>query len=860
MIKVPDYNDDEVRVFHPLYQNVFSSLIVDNKVLLDNYELIHHPKLPTGRIPDFILRNKSTKKSVLISELKRTKSDVFNYNFTQQVYGYAQDLKDNMEKNFYLLTNIELINLFKYDESRQNALNQLLKDSPIKVAEFNTSDLDSLQKKLRTALENILDNILSEQNIEWKVGLSQLSDYLRETYEDKSSWESVIYQPFIFYLFSFLVKQGLMSYEDAANCINNPDKLNSYLNSKVKYMNLSDFPTSEKSVNDLNNASFNSGSEFEYGEDLAYIIQDIVMSKSSRETIGTMAPTDSELCLLLNFLAKNITTEGLQEDEIIIDPSAGVGNILAETKKVFNNIKSNQIWANEIDFHFKEALFIRLFLNYYDPSNIDQPIITISDIKDLNKSQFENVKIVISNPPFGRRANEHNVETIGVLSDNIESITGESVQLNFDNLGLECLHLEFIWSLLKDGSSYVTIFPTRYLISVSKGSEEFRKFLINKFGVNTIIQYPHNSIFADVQKTTLILCGVKNKKANSIKFVNIQKPFEEINYDEFEKVLNFNINDERVNVKDVSSANLEKDISSGWKKHFYKTTFDDILSDAKVKLVSIDEDFKFLPRGNAGNKGGSDLIFPDIDNKRVKKYIDLIPRKYKYLGIRHSRNIPLFINPANHSKLAIKLDEKLTGKNKNNLGKFFEIIDPKTSKKNGVQYKKAKTIEQKFDILKSSKLYSPNTLIIPRAVRKEAGVSMLEVNTILSTNFVPIVPKLDDSEISLLTLSWLVSVFGQVQFEEVSNNEDGLRKIEINNVKKLLIPEYKKMDKNTKEKLIRILYENSNTLIKDFSEPQTPQLNELDLAWATYLFGEDYDIKLDEITTLLEILVENRTN
>ena len=860
MIKVPDYNDDEVRVFHPLYQNVFSSLIVDNKVLLDNYELIHHPKLPTGRIPDFILRNKYTKKTVLISELKRTKSDVFNYNFTQQVYGYAQDLKDNMEKNFYLLTNIELINLFKYDEKRQNALNQLLKNSPIKVAEFNSSDLDSLQKKLRTSLENILDNILSEQNIEWKVGLSQLSDCLRETYEDKSSWESVIYQPFIFYLFSFLVKQSLISYEDAIDCINNPDKLNSYLNSKVKYLNLSDFTSSEESDNDLNNASFNSGSEFEYGEDLAYIIQDIVMSKSSRETIGTMAPTDSELCLLLNFLAKNITTEELQEDQIIIDPSAGVGNILAETKKVFKNIKSNQIWANEIDFHFKEALFIRLFLNYYDPSSIDQPIITISDIKDLKKNQFENVKIVISNPPFGRRANEQNVETIKALSDNIESITGESVQLNFDNLGLECLHLEFIWSLLKDDSSYITIFPTRYLISVSKGSEEFRKFLINKFGVNTIIQYPHNSIFADVQKTTLILCGIKNKKANSIKFVNIQKPFEEINYDEFEKILNFNINDERVNVKDVSTADLENDISSGWKKHFYKTTFKDILSDEKVKLVSIDEDFKFLPRGNAGNKGGSDLIFPDINNKIVKKYIDLIPGKYKYLGIRHSTNIPLFINPANYTKLAIKLDEKLTTKNKNNLTKFFKIFDQKIIKKNGVQYKKAKTIQEKFHILESSRLYSANTLVIPRAIRKEAGISMLEDNTILSTNFVPIFPKLDNSEISLLTLSWLVSVFGQVQFEEVSNNEDGLRKIEINNVKKLLIPEYNKMDKNTKEKIINILNENANTLIKDFSKPQTPQLNALDVAWAVYLFGNDYDAKLNDITNLLEILVDNRIN
>ena len=96
-MKLPKYTDDEVKVFHPLFEFSFKPIFLDNKFFFENYELVHHRKINNGTIPDYIFQNKKNKKSVLICEIKRTRSAVFNYAFNEQVKGYAETLKNEME-------------------------------------------------------------------------------------------------------------------------------------------------------------------------------------------------------------------------------------------------------------------------------------------------------------------------------------------------------------------------------------------------------------------------------------------------------------------------------------------------------------------------------------------------------------------------------------------------------------------------------------------------------------------------------------------------------------------------------------------------------------------------------------------
>ena len=92
MLKVPDYTDDEVKVFHPIFKSCVENLLIDNKSLFKAYECIHHKKLKSGKVPDFIIRNRNTKEIILICEIKRTISDVYNFNFNEQVRSYADEL------------------------------------------------------------------------------------------------------------------------------------------------------------------------------------------------------------------------------------------------------------------------------------------------------------------------------------------------------------------------------------------------------------------------------------------------------------------------------------------------------------------------------------------------------------------------------------------------------------------------------------------------------------------------------------------------------------------------------------------------------------------------------------------------
>ena len=72
-MRLPKYTDDEVKFFHPVFEYSFKPIITNNK-FFSNYELVHHRKIKNGTIPDYIFQNKKNRNSVLICEIKRTKS------------------------------------------------------------------------------------------------------------------------------------------------------------------------------------------------------------------------------------------------------------------------------------------------------------------------------------------------------------------------------------------------------------------------------------------------------------------------------------------------------------------------------------------------------------------------------------------------------------------------------------------------------------------------------------------------------------------------------------------------------------------------------------------------------------------
>ena len=100
MLKVPDYTDDEVKVFHPIFKSCVENLFNRQQEPFKAYECIHK-KLKSGKVPDFIIRNRNTKEIILICEIK-TISDVYNFNFNEHIRSYADELADDFERPFIL--------------------------------------------------------------------------------------------------------------------------------------------------------------------------------------------------------------------------------------------------------------------------------------------------------------------------------------------------------------------------------------------------------------------------------------------------------------------------------------------------------------------------------------------------------------------------------------------------------------------------------------------------------------------------------------------------------------------------------------------------------------------------------------
>ena len=102
---LPQYWDDEVRVFHPLFEEVLNQTLT-NMGLDEELEVIHHwsTKGFSGII-DFAICNKKSKKVLLPIEVKKTVVDLKALG-RRQARGYLGALGMFRGSDYYLATNL----------------------------------------------------------------------------------------------------------------------------------------------------------------------------------------------------------------------------------------------------------------------------------------------------------------------------------------------------------------------------------------------------------------------------------------------------------------------------------------------------------------------------------------------------------------------------------------------------------------------------------------------------------------------------------------------------------------------------------------------------------------------------------
>ena len=123
----------------------------------------------------------------------------------------------------------------------------------------------------------------------------------------------------------------------------------------------------------------------------------------------------------------------LSENERILDPAAGSGNLLSAACEIFPNIRPSQLVANDINPYLLQLLSLRLGLKFANTVSIsNSPTIYSQNIANLEYDAFKNVKCIVMNPPFLPPPTYHALQEKKSYSKGFRQLRGINPKLKLD--------------------------------------------------------------------------------------------------------------------------------------------------------------------------------------------------------------------------------------------------------------------------------------------------------------------------------------------------------------------------------------------------------------------------------------------
>ncbi len=842
------YSDSEVKFFHPLCEKALNNALKELK-LDKEYKVVHHQC--TGVLEmDFVIQHITTGKYICVIEIKRTPSDVHSTRYQFQAMSYVQQNTGQTEKPFYILTNLECAYSFRFDMNKPKSFQQILKPGFETIGKFETDTKENFLEKLSSYFVRKLKVFLSD-DFEYLVTLDQFVSFMESVKSDKKKWKSslaVLLYEYIRGSFTFINRKGL---NDIRLFKNNVSKICNEA-ARINFKNIfsySDNSFNNKTIinNDLLSSLFDFGKQNILGDSIANILHQII--SNGHEHDGEV-PTDMELARIVAQLAFFVNGN-LNEDEFICDPAAGSGSLLSAVTDDFD-IQPKQIVANDWNDRLAELLSLRLGLKFANiVSKENSPRIETKNIVDLDTTFFNKVKIIVMNPPFVAGINC--VERKNKLLKRINSLANENAESNIGQMSLEIPFIELITYLVKKGTTIACIFPKTHLTARGTEAKIIRKILLEKFGLNLIFSYPGTEIFGEVVKDTCILVGKAMQPAKEIAVLSSYDNIPDIDIHRFSKSLSTELNNEFTPLmpgvvgKKISCSKLFSNIEDGWR------TLNSEMSEAvefvnkifkNSELFETMERFGFsLKRGNAGNNGGSDLLFFDSRDELYNKF----KNKGVVLktGMRNAKIDTFDINSG---------DSKFLDCSANDSKLIDEILDYyiKLPKKESKQQRKFKTKTEWLKILKheSKAEFPKNSVLIPRAIRTTGRIYFSGKPVFVSTNL--FVCTLKDEKTAMLLASWMATIFYQLICEVSSKDNEGMRKMEGTDIERTFVPDFENLPNGLYKK---ILAEKENI---EFLNLRNIKVRDIDKIWAENLFKENADYILEEASRLLSYVVSKR--
>lgn len=200
MGKLPRYTDDEVRVFHPLFESALVD-VISELGLSDELEVKHHwSTRGFSGIIDFVVLNRHSNKVLLPIEIKKTPVDLFTQG-RRQCRGYLENLGSFRGSDFYLTSNLEFVELFKDSPERRLTEAQKVHLELGSIGQFAESSYEGFVADLKESLKEVLGIVSGNDGTRYSSNISGLIHALQATIRDETSWRQAMQA----YLFEFLV-------------------------------------------------------------------------------------------------------------------------------------------------------------------------------------------------------------------------------------------------------------------------------------------------------------------------------------------------------------------------------------------------------------------------------------------------------------------------------------------------------------------------------------------------------------------------------------------------------------------------------------------------------------------------------
>ena len=817
------YDHDEVTQFHPIVERVLNDALV-NCGYSEIAEILHHPTIPNSTIvPDFAIKFKNSNRFIFVLEVKKTNRDCYSQRFQNQTRSYITDLIPYWEPNYekyFCLTNVETLSFFAEREGAVTAC--LLKNYPVVHSSINPSNHDATTtiQEFQVSIENIINTIFRRTTPSWSNNWEPIIESFYQNYlsikenldyDEKTAKDTTLYELFRLIAFSYLKEYYALNDNSKStyfrgrfpteedNLIIFKQKLdNSFtrilqLDFKQIFSNYPDenfriFPDNisetitpyfKNLIQDLINYTSGAVADNSSPEYIFNLLSSKIYDKATMHNKGQVM-SDSELSILLATLTIN------SKDSLVLDPCCGDGALLDASYDCLNSLSldngifktHNELLSQNIGIELDSFLaqlstFRLLAKNLSSITNDTEANIIINDTFTTNLDN--QVDTILMNPPFLRNDNR----AVSITEDDktrmIEAINSTDIECFATQASQPNLYyyfINYVWKYLNNNGKAGFIIMAKFLNNID--GEALKEFMIDK--VEAIILYPNN-YFKNFAVTTVITI-LSKQPSEHIKFLRILDENMLANPNTIKTILEEN---NTIVTADYSLKICNRDIlsSTNWKLHLIDPEDKFNILDNLDFFENIDSFFD-IGRGKAGNTGGSTIVFPNIEDEPY----NLIDTQYISYGIKNNkaRRSLIFTEEDLNIEQAIHFsypyDETIAnGLNANytdeGLNTLFDNT-PHTS----IKWKKI--VNTSFN---SKVIFD---ILIPRADRTKhvCYYNPFNNNIVLSTNFwylnnIRNINLNVDIDLQIKFISaFLISSFGQIQFEIHSNNQEGMRKIE----------------------------------------------------------------------------------